>query len=386
MKRIIILCDGTWNHSDSRTPTNVVRLGQAIARVDPQGVVQVPFYVQGVGTGRGVSRVSRSADTILGGALGWGLLANIEAAYRHLVFAYDPGDEIYIFGFSRGAYTARSLTGFIRSTGIVPRRNLHEIPAAMRRYRQMDRADTHPSSERSHARRAYWSPEIATSRAEVAWRQTQNMPAPHLLEVDYLGVWDSVGALGVPSHIPLIGRLAAQRYRFHDADLSSMVKSARHAVALDERRKSFRPTRWGNVGELNARSTAPAGRPYREEFFAGDHGSIGGGGEITSLSNIGLRWIAEGAMQAGLFLDPDIMAGYAEDEDLDGPLRNTTQPGGWTDRLTRIGALDREGPGAMAAVHQSALARWGRGTPPYRPGSMNRIASEITRGTPEPEE
>jgi uncharacterized protein (DUF2235 family) len=109
MKRIVVLCDGTWNSSDSQTPTNVVRFGQAMQRCDELGVIQVPIYIQGVGTGEGPTKLSRKLDSALGGALGWGLMDNIEEAYRHLIFIYEPGDEIYILGFSRGAYTARSL-------------------------------------------------------------------------------------------------------------------------------------------------------------------------------------------------------------------------------------------------------------------------------------
>src|SRR6056297_589886 len=98
MKRIVILCDGTWNRSDSKTPTNVVRLAQTLVPVDTLGVVQVPIYIQGVGTGEGVTRLARFQDRVLGGAFGFGLLENIEEAYRHLVFLYEPGDEIHIFG------------------------------------------------------------------------------------------------------------------------------------------------------------------------------------------------------------------------------------------------------------------------------------------------
>ena len=105
--------------------------------------------------------------------------------------------------------------------------------------------------------------------------------------------WDSVGALGVPAHIPILGEWAKRRCRFHGAALSSMVSAARHAVAIDERCRSFEPTRWTNVAELNAEAGDPEAEPYRKLFFAGDHGSIGSGGDIRDLSSIALSWVID---------------------------------------------------------------------------------------------
>lgn len=383
MKRIVILCDGTWNRSDSETPTNVVRFAQVLRSIDHVGIVQVPIYIQGVGTGRGSSWFSRTSDTLLGGGLGWGLMDNLEEAYRHLVFLYEPSDEIHILGFSRGAYTARSLAGFIRSTGIIGRDALHRLPEAIARYRTMDDETTHPSSEESHAFRADISPHVVTSAAELAWRATHHpaQPTPHLLEVSYLGVWDSVGALGIPAHVPVLGRITARKYRFHDASLSSMVKSARHAVALDERRRTFPPTRWDNIAKLNAGHAGTL--PYQELFFAGDHGSIGGGGDITALSSIGLRWIVEGAQDAGLVFDVSHLERIREEEDPMGPLNNTSKkPGGVFNYLMTRNAVDRQGPTRMEELHPSVLTRWAFETKdmtfePYRPGSLERVQTEL---------
>lgn len=384
MKRIIILCDGTWNTSDSKTPTNVVQLAQAINPVDPDGSVQVPIYIQGVGAGEGVTSLSRQLDAVLGGAFGWGLLENIEEAYRHLVLLFEPGDEVYIFGFSRGAYTARSLTGLIRSTGIVNRASLNCIPEAIRRYRTLDKSDrTHPNSDESHAFRARLSPDVVTSRRETHWRVKERLPEAPLLEIKFLGVWDSVGALGVPAHIPILGEWAKRRYRFHDADLSSMVSAARHAVAIDERRRSFEPTRWTNVARLNAEAPNPLAEPYREVFFLGDHGSVGGGGDIRDLSSIALRWMIEGAIEAGLSFNPKRLEAIRAHENPMGQLRNTKQPPrGFVNWLTRLFPKDRTGPTSMAELHPSVIARLAAeatltGREPYRPGSLNGVYDEI---------
>lgn len=384
MKRIVILCDGTWNRSDSKTPTNVVRFAQAMTGADAVGIVQVPIYIQGVGTGRGPTRVLRRLDSWLGGGFGLGLMANIEEAYRHLVFMWEPGDQIYILGFSRGAYTARSLTGLIRSTGILDRDQLHRIPEAIDRYRTLNDVTTHPNSKESHAFRAELSPRVVTSQKEKDWRKQNNLAAAPLLAIDYLGVWDSVGALGMPAHIPLLGRITARKYRFHDADLSSMVRSARHAVALDEQRKTFMPTRWSNVAELNAARSEEDQRPYQELFFAGDHGSVGGGGDITSLSSIGLEWIIDGARAAGLQFDEKKLQLIRMEQDLMGPLLNTTEPPkGILNWFMRRNPTDREGPSSIEELHGTVLARWqaeGKSDEfnPYRPGSLTALKDLLT--------
>lgn len=382
MKRIVLLCDGTWNRSDSATPTNVVRFAQAMLLADPSGTAQVPVYVQGVGTGRGPTPTLQKLDALLGGAFGKGLMANIEEAYRHLVFNYAPGDEIFVLGFSRGAYTARSLTGFIRSTGILDRDALHRIPEAVTRYRTMGDDDTHPSSDASHSYRADISPRVVTSQKEADWRAARGLPEAPLLSIRYLGVWDSVGALGVPAHVPVLGHWTARKYRFHDAALSSMVQSARHAIALDERRRSFAPTRWDNVNELNASSSSEIA-PYSELFFAGDHGSVGGGGDITELSSIGLTWIIEGAQASGLSFDERILDNIRAEQNSMGPLRNTTTPStGVIDRLTRWRPLDRTGPENLEDLHSSVAERWNaeaksEGFRPYRPGSLRQVHERL---------
>ncbi len=381
MKRIIILCDGTWKKVDSQYPTNVVRLAQALLPVDAVGVPQIPIYVPGVGTGKGVTGFSRAADKWLGGALGWGLLDNIAEAYRHLIFLYEPGDEIFVFGFSRGAYTARSLTGLIRSTGIIPRDQLYNLPIAINRYRTVGDDRTHPNSEESHRHRKEMSPHIVTSDLELAWRKanldTTSANDLYRLTVAYLGVWDSVGALGVPRHLSVAGWFNRKKYQFHDADLSSMVKSARHAVALDERRPSYEPTRWTNLPAMQ--DSVPDGETlFQERFMLGDHGSVGGGGDILDLSSIGLTWIIEGAQHVDLGFDQRVLQTIKHQHNPQGPLRNMSKKPGLADKVFRLSQRDRKGPDSIAELHPSVLLRIaaeyaGAGSPRYRPGSLKRL-------------
>ncbi|WP_371155058.1 DUF2235 domain-containing protein [Jannaschia sp. 2305UL9-9] len=369
MKRIVILCDGTWNRVDAPHPTNVVRLGQALSPVGADGRVQVPLYIEGVGTGRrGVTRTTRALDRALGGAMGLGLMDNVVEAYRHLVFLYEPGDEVQVFGFSRGAFTARSLVGFIRFTGLLARADLHHLPEAVARYseRRLE------SSERRQARNAEWralhSPWIMTDPQDAPiyaeFGATQAVP----FEVSYLGVWDTVGALGVPgivSAAPFLNR----KHAFHDTDLTGMVLSARHAVAIDERRRAFRPTLWTNLDRLNA---AAPGR-YRQAYFAGDHGSVGGGGDITGLSALALLWMMEGAEEAGVTFDPLVSAAILAEGDPMAPLANNTVPKGglFTALMRRFGA-PRDALSDLSEVSGPARLRWGyegKGDAfrPYRP-------------------
>ena len=254
MKRIAIFCDGTWNRSDAQDGTNVLRLAQGVRATASDGRAQVVLYAAGVGAQGGSSWLARQIDTLFGGAMGWGLDRVIEDLYRALVFCYEPGDEIFVFGFSRGAYTARSLVGLIRWSGILPRENVRLVSEAMALYRIYE--PENPGEERRTAnnranrlfRRAYasrtpTSPEEFEERRAI-WRNA--VP----LRIRYLGVWDTVGSLGLPDTW-LVARFVNRGFRFHDANLSRMVEFARHAVALDEQRPSFAPTLWTNIDGLN---------------------------------------------------------------------------------------------------------------------------------------
>lgn len=159
MKRIAVFIDGTWNRPDAEHPTNVVRLARCVRQRAEGGMPQVVSYSPGVGSGTGNNALARRMDRLLGGALGWGLTDIIEAAYRDLVFVYEPGDEIMVFGFSRGAFAARSLVGLIRSCGICARDKLARIPEAMARYRSRA-PGTHPDHPESLAFRLGFAPEV----------------------------------------------------------------------------------------------------------------------------------------------------------------------------------------------------------------------------------
>ena len=141
MKRLIVCCDGTWNRPDQiaqgvAAPTNVAKIALALADADDEGNTQCVHYQAGIGTRRG--------ERLLGGGLGVGLSRNVQECYGFLVDNYEPGDQLYFFGFSRGAFTARSTVGFVRNSGILRRAHRHRIKDAYRLYRN-PRRDTEPS-------------------------------------------------------------------------------------------------------------------------------------------------------------------------------------------------------------------------------------------------
>ena len=359
-KRIAIFCDGTWNRSDAKYPTNVMRLARAVRRSSKGGTAQQVIYVAGVGSGRGANRISRLVDKVTGGAFGSGLSGNIEEAYWHLAFNYQPEDEIYIFGYSRGAFTARSLAGLIRSCGIPPQENLNRIPEAIKSYQSRGEAG-HPDADEPMAFRKEFSPLVATIQKDADARYGP----VHLLKINYLGIWDTVGSLGIPNQF-YISEFINWRYRFHDHKLSRSVGSARHAVAVDERRRNFEPTLWENLAELNDKDAA---RAYEQSWFPGVHGSIGGGGNIRDISDITLGWIADGAVRAGLEVDPNVLRTMTSEADLMGRLASSDEPPGFFGRITRIGMRDRKSPLEATELSPELIERMTRDQH-YRPGTL----------------
>ncbi len=386
MKRIAIFCDGTWNRHDSKSQTNVVRMARAVKLTADDQTSQQVFYFMGVGSGRGSNGFARFTDRAMGGALGWGLIQNIEDAYRSLVFSYEPGDEIYIFGFSRGAYTARSLAGLIRAVGICPREHAHRIPEAIEEYRRPKhgiRDANHPSK---YIWRAEYAPETATTPEELSWRKKSRPGNPVLLEIKYLGVWDTVGAMGVPGYW-MTAPLLNSRHQFHDTELSETVLSARHAVAIDEKRKTFPPTQWSNLEALNAKRLGlPEGtlldhdtKPqwdYREEWFPGDHGSIGGGGDERGLAAYSFEWVAEGAQAAGLDLRPEVRARIEKQRKIMAPL-HATRKRGMAGKLLALSVKDRDGPHDMCCVADAAKRRFEKSAGDYRPRALRWVMDRL---------
>lgn len=337
MKRLIICCDGTWNRPDQKNLTNVVKLSRFIAARDSDGVPQVVFYDQGVGTGN-------LLDRLTGGAFGHGLDQNIRDAYLFLMNNYEDGDEIFIFGYSRGAYTARSTAGLIRNCGLLKRAHADHFPEAFSLYQKRD--------------------ESADTEEAVAFRTNYARE----IEIKFIGVWDTVGSLGVP--LRGLRWFSRNKYQFHDTALSRRVKFAYHAVAIDERRSPFKPTLWSNLPK--------PGQVIEQKWFAGVHADVGGGSAVSSLSDVALNWMMEKASACGLEFNSEIVTTKLRPDPL-GYLHNSMT--GFY-RLTRgytrsIGAIAPQ----TESVHEAAVARFEDPSAQYAPENLRRYL-EIQSGGP----
>lgn len=269
-KRLIVCCDGTWKTADQGIagrpcPTNVTKLALSIATEDSVGVRQCVYYHRGVGTARW--------ERLRGGAFGLGLSRNVLDAYHFLADNYEPDDELYFFGFSRGAFTARSLAGLVRNCGILRRENADRIDEAWTLYRSS--ADKPSGVASTLFRRAY----------------------SHEPRIHFIGVWDTVGALGVPALgprwlKPIVKRLN-HRWEFHDTKLSTRVDGGFHALAIDEKRAAFAPALWHQQPGAD-------GQELKQVWFTGAHCDVGGGYPDASLSDIALLWMVERAREYGL--------------------------------------------------------------------------------------
>lgn len=374
MKRIAFFCDGTWNRLSAPNPTHVARLARAVMPSATDGATQLVYYQQGVGTGRGTNGLARKMDKLLGGALGWGLDDNIIEAYRNLIFWYEPGDEIFIFGFSRGAYTARSLAGLIRTAGIPPRAHLPRLQQAVDLYRARGH-DTHPDADKSRRFRRDFAPLTATSEEDLAWRQAQGDADVYHLRLAYLGLWDTVGALGLPGVFGEVSKVVNRKYAFHDAALSRMVRAARHAVAIDERRRLYPPTLWDNIDALNGPEVTGDERPYRQEWFPGVHSVLGGSGPVPALSAFSADWVVAGARDLKLEFDRTALQEIVGGQDAAVDAGAMVQMSGLGNLFGQL-LRDRNGPQSVTEVSNAARLRVAA-RPDYRPGPLARVIDDL---------
>ncbi|ALO46398.1 DUF2235 domain-containing protein [Pseudohongiella spirulinae] len=322
MRKLVMGFDGTWNTPDQmdrdrQVPTNVVKLLRALQ----SGAGLLKYYDTGVGT---VGRL----DRLWGGAAGRGLFANVRDGWLWLSRHYRPGDRVYLFGFSRGAYTARSLAGMLAICGIGPGEGAAQSLAdeACRIYRERD-------------------PDKRGRMGARFVHEHHCRPGT----VDMLGVWDTVGAMGLPTRGPL-GQVTRRRHGFHNVRLGANIRHAYHALALNEQRAAFTPSLWQHP-------VPPTVQTVQQMWFAGVHSNIGGGYACAGLSDIALQWMLSRAESHGLALnqsyvkrriDPDV---FGELRDSLSMLYRTPLAGGPRPRAVGTGV-----PGE--AVHLSAWQRW----------------------------
>jgi uncharacterized protein (DUF2235 family) len=275
MKRIAIFCDGTWNTPDETVDgklcqTNVVKMASALLPYSADGKKQLLYYDTGVGSTGGLLR------RIFDGATGTGISENVLQAYRFIIKNYNPGDELYFFGFSRGAFTVRSLAGLIRNSGILKPENMDQLHNAYQIYKSR-------------------KPEHQPREVEATlFRKT--FAVADISKIKFIGVWDTVGSLGNPL---LLNGILSRRNGFHDTNLSTSVENAFQALAIDEKRKNFVATLWNQQQHA-------MGQVLEQVWFPGVHSDVGGGYPESGLSDLALEWMVSKA--EGCTLEFDFIA------------------------------------------------------------------------------
>lgn len=276
-KNIVLCLDGTGNQLQAKGNTNVVRLYQMLALDRP--AEQVVYYDPGVGTfgAQGAFLpITRTLSRWLGLAFGYGLRSNLADAYTYLMHTYEPGDRIFLFGFSRGAYTARAFAGLLNRAGLLSPGAENLIPYALGVYARKEQR---------------WTSDDWHQTATFANTFSTRAPREPSVPIHFLGLWDSVKAAG----------MLRRSMTWPDTRDLPNATQIRHAVSIDEKRRPYReylvqpkPSRPGS-----------APRDIREVWFAGVHSDIGGTFEDDSrLADINLKWMAENASELGLLLKP----------------------------------------------------------------------------------
>jgi len=353
-KRLAVFLDGTWNVVGD--DTNIWRLKSLCALAGTDGKAQLTYYEKGV-------------SGLFGGFFGQGVDSIITNAYQWLVNHYDPGDDIFIFGFSRGAYTARSLAGFIAKCGLLEAGGALGVKQLYNRYRRIEA-------------RTLWAllaaqqnDDTADFTLEERWMLKYSQP----VHIKLVGVWDTVGDLGVP-WLTLEG-FRYQTLRFMTTALRRPIDNGYHALALDEHRLAFTPTLWTIWDTDNPGPDTPPPRPIEsveQRWFVGAHANVGGGYESDLLPQIPLRWLMKKASLHGL--------AFRNDVDLDGNELNAPIADSYRTFMSGIYRLvsppyyrpigappaPRDG-GADATVNEtidaSVFARW-NGNLSYRPPNL----------------
>jgi uncharacterized protein (DUF2235 family) len=278
MKNLVLCCDGTANEF-KRDRTNVVKFYYALAR-DPN---QVTYYHPGLGTMEAVGALTsftRKVTKLLGLALGYGLEADVRDAYVFLMNNFVEGDRVFLFGFSRGAFTVRAVASLLHMYGLIPAGNEPLVPYSIR--------------ELTAAHKSGDFQAVLTLASEYRDTFSTRACRPH-----FVGVWDTVSSVG------WVGNPLSLPFSANNPDIAV----GRHAVAIDERRAFFRQNLW-RPAALPAPSAAPVpGGPVdlKQVWFAGVHCDVGGGypEAESGLSKIALEWMLAEAHDKGLRLDKE---------------------------------------------------------------------------------
>lgn len=277
-RNLVICCDGTNNQFGPEN-TSVVRLVQVLDRAAGK---QHVYYDPGVGTlpeKGALTWLSKRVTELFGLAFGAGLLAKVEEAYRFLMNNWEAGDQVFLFGFSRGAYTVRVLAGLLHTLGLLPRGCANMLPYTLRLFKGMRSAGAPDHADNN---RNYWS-----LCNEFRWTFARVIPGQsgRRFPVHFLGVWDTVSSVG------WVWDPASYRFTAHNPG----IRVVRHAVSVDERRWFFRQNLLGEVDNQD----------FKQFWFPGVHADVGGGypEDEGGLWRVPFAWLVEEAEKAGLLVD-----------------------------------------------------------------------------------
>jgi uncharacterized protein (DUF2235 family) len=388
-RRLIVCCDGTWQDLGQSYPTNVVKMAQAIKPVDLASVNvdnndvngqnsenhihQIVYYDEGIGAKQINTKESKVIDSLMqqfggfldksiqiaGGAFGLGIDHKILDAYRFLCLNYEPEDEIYLFGFSRGAYTVRSLAGLIYNSGLLKRENLRKIPKAYKIYR--DRQDEKKEPMGTEAKKF---------RKDYAHGNQENN---YHVPIKALCCWDTVASLGIPDLIPCLNwdQRINEKYSFHNNKVNPSIENAFHGVAIDETRKVF---------DVTLMEATEDNQNITQVWFPGTHGSVGGGSEDRGLSDGALEWMMQQVENLGLALDRNCVTHPVNNNAkvFKGVSPNHLAPFDDTSQspFNLFGTCGREIKGSFDDLHESVKKRW-QDDPTYRPEKLRRFKTQL---------
>ena len=324
-KNIVICSDGTWQRGGKTPSSNVWRIFQAVDRHSNSsegGPKQLTYYDDGVGTQR------LRWLSLLGGAFGWGLSRDVRQAYAFLCLNFEPGDHVYLFGFSRGAFTVRSLAGMLLDIGLLERDALlnaaHNREKILKKLLRAHRSTPEKSRRKGKGR---WN-KARQKRLRKAYELGGFEPEDlrNHIKIRCIGVWDTVDAVGVPFDelkglIQFVSRqlFRLRAWQFADYELHKSVEHAYQALALDEERKTFLPAIW---------KTEPGNDCYCDErieqvWFAGTHSNVGGGNPKDALALVTLDWMMQKVAACGLRFTPGKLEDAQADADAHGKIHDS---------------------------------------------------------------
>ena len=294
-KNIILCSDGTGNKGGQGADTNVYKLYNAVELFDPKNP-QVIFYDNGVGTHK--NKYIRS----LSGAFGFGFEDNVLDLYEFLARYYDKGDQIFLFGFSRGAATVRAFAGMVEACGLLDREKCNDGAKGFQEQIFQEKLDRARTAYRKHKRRKAGD----AFKAELAVKDPDHAPDGSM-KIKFIGVWDTVSALGFPQDWsaalkPFVlaldhGTDRIFPHNYYNYQLNGNVANVYHALAIDDERTTFHPKVWNEC-----RADRP--QSIEQVWFAGAHSNVGGGYPRAGLSNVALDWMMERAANRGLRFKP----------------------------------------------------------------------------------